>query len=175
VLACIGEQFDEGDEVCGVTVNIRQGKDRIELWTKTAANEVRACVCVRARMLARVRVRVRVRGAWRSMSCAVVLVAEPCALRAPLAPPRRARVLRACVHPYTLNQQQALQMSIGKQLKQLLDIPESIKIGFIVFVSAAARRGARGGGACMLRGLGARAHRARAAAAPRRATPPPAL
>lgn len=68
VLACIGEQFDEGDEVCGVTVNIRAGKDRIELWTKTAANE-------------------------------------------------------------------ALQMSIGKQLKQLLDIPDSNKIGFVVFVS----------------------------------------
>jgi hypothetical protein len=68
VLACIGEQFEEGDEVCGVTVNIRAGKDRIELWTKTAANE-------------------------------------------------------------------ALQMSIGKQLKQLLDIPDSNKIGFVVFVS----------------------------------------
>lgn len=68
VLACIGEQFDEGDEVCGVTVNIRNGKDRLEMWTKTAANE-------------------------------------------------------------------ALQMSIGKQLKQMLDIPESNKIGFVVFVS----------------------------------------
>lgn len=39
VLACIGEQFEEGDEVCGVTVNIRNGKNRIEMWTKTAANE----------------------------------------------------------------------------------------------------------------------------------------
>jgi hypothetical protein len=39
VLGCIGEQFDEGDEVCGVTVNIRNGKNRIELWSKTAANE----------------------------------------------------------------------------------------------------------------------------------------
>lgn len=68
VLACIGEQFDEGDEVCGVTVNIRTGKDRLELWSKTAANE-------------------------------------------------------------------ALQMSLGKQLKQLLDIPDSNKIGFVVFVS----------------------------------------
>lgn len=78
VLACIGEQFEEGDEVCGVTVNIRNGKDRIELWTKTAANE-------------------------------------------------------------------ALQMSIGKQLKQLLDIPDSNKIGFVVFVSGpgALRRGRR--------------------------------
>jgi hypothetical protein len=68
VLACIGEQFDEGEEVCGVTVNIRNGKDRLELWSKTAANE-------------------------------------------------------------------ALQMSVGKQLKQLLDIPDSNKIGFVVFVS----------------------------------------
>jgi hypothetical protein len=68
VLACIGEQFDEGDEVCGVTVNIRNGKDRLELWSKTAANE-------------------------------------------------------------------ALQMSVGKQLKQMLDIPDSNKIGFVVFVS----------------------------------------
>jgi translation initiation factor 4E len=66
VLACIGEQFDEGEEVCGVTVNIRNGKDRLELWSKTAANE-------------------------------------------------------------------ALQMSVGKQLKQLLDIPDSNKIGFVVF------------------------------------------
>lgn len=54
-----------------MTVNIRQGKDRIELWSKTAANE-------------------------------------------------------------------ALQMSIGKQLKQLLDIPDSNKIGFVVFVSGPA-------------------------------------
>lgn len=71
VLACIGEQFDEGDEVCGVTVNIRNGKDRLELWSKTAANE-------------------------------------------------------------------ALQMSVGKQLKQMLDIPDSNKIGFVVFVSTLA-------------------------------------
>lgn len=39
VLACIGEQFTEGDEVCGVAVNIRGKGDRIDLWTKTAANE----------------------------------------------------------------------------------------------------------------------------------------
>jgi len=68
VLACIGEQFEEGDEVCGVTVNIRQGKNRIEMWTKTAANE-------------------------------------------------------------------ALQISVGKQLKQLLDVSDNTKIGFSVFVS----------------------------------------
>jgi hypothetical protein len=47
----------------------RAGKDRIELWTKTAANE-------------------------------------------------------------------ALQMSLGKQLKQLLDVGDSAKIGFVVFVSS---------------------------------------
>ena len=39
VLACIGEQFTEGNEVCGIAVNIRPKGDRIELWTKNAANE----------------------------------------------------------------------------------------------------------------------------------------
>lgn len=39
VLACIGEQFSEGDEICGVAVNIRNKGDRIEMWTKTSSNE----------------------------------------------------------------------------------------------------------------------------------------
>lgn len=39
VLACIGEQFTEGDEICGVAVNVRAKGDRIELWTKTSSNE----------------------------------------------------------------------------------------------------------------------------------------
>jgi translation initiation factor 4E len=39
VLACIGEQFDDGDEVCGIVVSIRPKQDRIAVWTKTAANE----------------------------------------------------------------------------------------------------------------------------------------
>lgn len=66
VLACIGEQFDEGDEVHGIAVNIRSAKDRIEVWTRSAANE-------------------------------------------------------------------AVQTSIGKQFKAVLDIPESQRIGFTVF------------------------------------------
>eukprot|EP00967_Tisochrysis_lutea_P097767 scaffold143748_cov19-Tisochrysis_lutea.AAC.1 len=41
VLACIGEQFTEGEEICGVAVNVRAKGDRIELWTKTAANEAK--------------------------------------------------------------------------------------------------------------------------------------
>jgi hypothetical protein len=79
VLACIGEQFEEGDEVCGVTVNIRNGKNRIEMWTKTAANE-------------------------------------------------------------------ALQISVGKQLKQLIDMSDNTKIGFSVFVSWDGGVGGWGGG-----------------------------
>lgn len=59
------------------------GKDRIELWTKTAANE-------------------------------------------------------------------ALQMSIGKQLKQLLDIPDGNKIGFVVFVSIRASTNQQLGLVCLL-------------------------
>lgn len=34
-LACIGEHFDDGDEVCGVVVSVRSGdKDRLQLWTR---------------------------------------------------------------------------------------------------------------------------------------------
>jgi translation initiation factor 4E len=39
LLACIGEQFNEGEEVCGVVVNMRQRQDKVCLWTKTASNE----------------------------------------------------------------------------------------------------------------------------------------
>ncbi|KAI8474377.1 MAG: eukaryotic initiation factor [Monoraphidium minutum] len=40
LLACIGEQFEaEGDEVCGATVSIRHGKNRVELWTRSAGSE----------------------------------------------------------------------------------------------------------------------------------------
>lgn len=66
VLACIGEQYTDGDEVCGVAVNIRNKGDRIELWTKTASNE-------------------------------------------------------------------AVQTIVGRQFKQFLDIPDSMKIGYGVF------------------------------------------
>lgn len=39
LLGCIGEQFDDGDEICGVVVNVRTRGDRICLWTRTASNE----------------------------------------------------------------------------------------------------------------------------------------
>lgn len=35
----VGEQFTEGDEVCGVVVSVRNKQDRVALWTKTASNE----------------------------------------------------------------------------------------------------------------------------------------
>eukprot|EP00798_Chlamydomonas_sp_ICE-L_P013087 gene13087-3615_t len=66
VLGCIGEQFTEGDEICGVAVNIRPKGDRIELWTKTSSNE-------------------------------------------------------------------AVQTVIGRQLKQFLDLPDNMKLGYSVF------------------------------------------
>lgn len=71
LLACIGEQFEEGEEVCGVVVNIRQKQDRVCLWTKSAANE-------------------------------------------------------------------AVQVSLGKQFKQVLDIPETTKIGYLTHKDAKA-------------------------------------
>ncbi len=39
ILAAIGEQWDDGDEVCGVVVNVRPKQDRLQVWTKTASNE----------------------------------------------------------------------------------------------------------------------------------------
>ena len=38
-MALIGEQLDEGSDVCGAVVSIRPGKDRVAVWTKTASNE----------------------------------------------------------------------------------------------------------------------------------------
>ncbi|XP_024030086.1 eukaryotic translation initiation factor [Morus notabilis] len=39
LMALIGEQFDETDEICGVVASVRPRQDKISLWTKTAANE----------------------------------------------------------------------------------------------------------------------------------------
>mmetsp|Transcript_24623 Transcript_24623/g.42399 ORF Transcript_24623/g.42399 Transcript_24623/m.42399 type:complete len:261 (-) Transcript_24623:925-1707(-) len=39
LLALIGEQFDDFDDVCGVVVSLRRGFDKISLWTKSAHNE----------------------------------------------------------------------------------------------------------------------------------------
>ena len=38
-MALIGEQFDEGDEICGVVASVRPKQDKLSLWTKNAANE----------------------------------------------------------------------------------------------------------------------------------------
>lgn len=43
LLAMIGEQFDESEEICGVVVSVRR-QDKIALWTKHAQNEA-AQVC----------------------------------------------------------------------------------------------------------------------------------
>jgi len=69
LLAAVGEQFAEGDEVCGVVVNVRQKQDKVCLWTRTASDE-------------------------------------------------------------------AAQVSVGKQLKALLDLDSSERIGFIVHAEA---------------------------------------
>jgi len=39
LLALIGEQFSDPNEVCGAVVNVRNKGDRISLWTRTASNE----------------------------------------------------------------------------------------------------------------------------------------
>jgi translation initiation factor 4E len=39
LLGMIGEQFDEGDEICGAVVSVRAKQDKISIWTRTASNE----------------------------------------------------------------------------------------------------------------------------------------
>ncbi|XP_047313486.1 eukaryotic translation initiation factor-like [Impatiens glandulifera] len=40
MMALIGEQFYEADEICGVVASVRQQRqDKLALWTKTASNE----------------------------------------------------------------------------------------------------------------------------------------
>ena len=39
LMALIGEQFDESEEICGVVASVRQRQDKLALWTKTATNE----------------------------------------------------------------------------------------------------------------------------------------
>ncbi|KAJ3683304.1 hypothetical protein LUZ60_013531 [Juncus effusus] len=39
LLGMIGEQFEYGDEICGVVVNVRAKQERISIWTKDAHNE----------------------------------------------------------------------------------------------------------------------------------------
>ncbi|CAI9771228.1 unnamed protein product [Fraxinus pennsylvanica] len=38
LMALIGEQFDEAEEICGVVASVRR-QDKLSLWTKNAANE----------------------------------------------------------------------------------------------------------------------------------------
>ncbi|KAE8677635.1 Eukaryotic translation initiation factor isoform 4E-2 [Hibiscus syriacus] len=39
LMALIGEQFDESDEICGVVASLRQRQNKLALWTKTSTNE----------------------------------------------------------------------------------------------------------------------------------------
>eukprot|EP00899_Mesostigma_viride_P022592 jgi/Mesvir1/3517/Mv11993-RA.1 len=43
LLAMIGEQFTDGDEICGAVVSVRAKQDRLALWTKSASNETSQC------------------------------------------------------------------------------------------------------------------------------------
>ncbi|KAL9675232.1 hypothetical protein QQ045_003433 [Rhodiola kirilowii] len=39
MMALIGEQFEDADEICGVVATVRSKGDKLSLWTKNAANE----------------------------------------------------------------------------------------------------------------------------------------
>ncbi|KAL0742280.1 hypothetical protein Bca4012_083793 [Brassica carinata] len=39
LMALVGEQFDEADEICGVVASVRPKQDKLSLWTRTKSNE----------------------------------------------------------------------------------------------------------------------------------------
>ncbi|KAL4190520.1 hypothetical protein AMTRI_Chr07g76120 [Amborella trichopoda] len=39
LMALIGEQFEEGEDICGVVASVRARQDKLSLWTRTASNE----------------------------------------------------------------------------------------------------------------------------------------
>ncbi|XP_057429691.1 eukaryotic translation initiation factor [Lotus japonicus] len=39
LMALIGEQLEDAEDICGVVASVRQWQDKLSLWTKTAANE----------------------------------------------------------------------------------------------------------------------------------------
>ncbi|KAK2422187.1 Eukaryotic initiation factor 4E protein [Trifolium repens] len=51
LMALIGEQFGDSEDICGVVVSVRQWQDKLSLWTKTTANEsVQVSVVIVSRM-----------------------------------------------------------------------------------------------------------------------------
>jgi len=45
LLACVGQQIDDQDQISGAVVNLRKGQDKISVWTKNADNEA-ACLAI---------------------------------------------------------------------------------------------------------------------------------
>nr|ACG24005.1 eukaryotic translation initiation factor 4E-2 [Zea mays] len=39
LMALVGEQFDETDDICGIVASVRPRGDKLALWTRTASNE----------------------------------------------------------------------------------------------------------------------------------------
>ena len=112
LLACIGEQFTEGEEICGVVVNVRAKQDRLCMWTKSASNEA-----------AQVRT---ISKAPMSLSCAPFAAVANIRLPAPS--------LFIVLDRSAFSPDPPMQVSIGKQLKQVLDVDSSIRIGYLVHV-----------------------------------------
>jgi len=39
LLACVGEAFDDENDICGAVISLRKGGDKIALWTRSSSNE----------------------------------------------------------------------------------------------------------------------------------------
>ena len=107
LLACIGEQFTEGDEICGVVVNMRAKQDKVCLWTKTASNEA-----------VQVRLTILKSGYLPTFECEV-----KCRI---ISLKTSASDVRCCAG--------VPQVSIGKQFKEFLEVDQTC--GFLAHVRA---------------------------------------
>lgn len=137
LLACIGEQFDEGDEICGIVVNLRARQDRLCVWTKTAHNEAAQVLPISFERDCHVPVdQIQYKESDHSVTslalirrcfCAGIVMLPCLEMFAWLPAGSHVHVMRS----FVMN----LQVSIARQLKDFLDVPEGNKLGYLPHVS----------------------------------------
>lgn len=137
LLACIGEQFDEGDEICGIVVNLRARQDRLCVWTKTAHNEAAQVLIHHSWAVFK---NFQTASASDGILSMCLYVCNELAVSGQANCTSRLPFQWNSVmwpHPTWANLELELQVSIARQLKDFLDVPEGNKLGFLPHVSLA--------------------------------------
>eukprot|EP00475_Leptophrys_vorax_P019100 TRINITY_DN2610_c0_g2_i1.p1 TRINITY_DN2610_c0_g2~~TRINITY_DN2610_c0_g2_i1.p1 ORF type:complete len:262 (+),score=27.37 TRINITY_DN2610_c0_g2_i1:500-1285(+) len=123
VLALIGEQLEQGADVCGAVVNIRTGKDRVAVWTIPCSRSKEYLDTV-----------------W--LHTVLALIGEQLEQGADVCGAVvniRTGKDRVAVWTKSAGNEQ-VQMSIGKQLKEILDVSD--RIGYASFADQKGSRSA---------------------------------